>query len=418
MTVDHPIVAVCDVGFPPGLAFLRSLGSAGVPTRAYGRHRFGAGRFSRHAKEYAVAPDAVDVAAFHSWIDDAVEHEGIGLIVPTSDYVAYAVAVYDVINDTNLSGVGTVADHHVRDCLFKDTFAARVDELGFPQLAWAAPTSIDEALVEAERIGYPVVLKPKSHVGIGVHRGEIARDPDELRTHFTPYELRPDEPTIAHPGLEYPLLQHQARGRIEVQSVTGHIDAAGEIRGVQVCAKRSQWGGELGVGTWFEVVEDPDYVDEVLDAVRVLLPRGIFEFELLVDRDTGTYWALELNPRGFGQMSLSVARGHDLAAYWYADVSGGTSPTGTDDPDGPTQWCMAVPLLVGLVTKMLVGPDRPRTLRTAWRILRRRRVGAIHSWSDPLPGMVVAGHMLRHPGGLVRPFLRSRGESHLDHDES
>ena len=49
-------VAVFDADLPPGVAFLRSLGQAGVPVTAYATSRFTAGRFSRYADAARVCP--------------------------------------------------------------------------------------------------------------------------------------------------------------------------------------------------------------------------------------------------------------------------------------------------------------------------------------------------------------------------
>ena len=401
-----PTVAVCDAGLPPGLAFLRSLGSHGVRTRAYGHRRYDAGRFSRFSESFAIAADAADVGRFHEWLDEVVERDGIDLVAPTSDYVVYAVAAYDRLNGTNLSGGGHDAVDILRDCLFKHHFARRLDELGFRQPAWAAPLTIDEALSEADRIGYPVVLKPRSHIGIGIARGEVARDETELRSFFVPFDLVSVDHGVEEEHLGIPFMQEQVTGSIEVVSISGYVDRDGCVDGVDVVAKRSQWGGELAVGTWFVSIPEPEYLDAALEVVRAVLPRGIFELELLVDRDTGEYWALEMNPRGFGQMSLTAARGHDLALRWFHDVTGAPHPSAPTPTSPPGQWCMGLPLLTGVVTHSLVGPDRVGAVRTAWDVLRRRRAGAAHAWSDPLPGVAFAARVLRHPGGLVRPFLR------------
>ena len=45
--------------------------------------------------------------------------------------------------------------------------------------------------------------------------------------------------------------------------------------------------------------------------VRQVLGTGLFELEVLVERATGEYYAIDLNPRGFGQMTLDMAAGRD-----------------------------------------------------------------------------------------------------------
>jgi predicted ATP-grasp superfamily ATP-dependent carboligase len=62
----------------------------------------------------------------------------------------------------------------------------------------------------------------------------------------------------------------------------------------------------------FEPVPTPAFTDDAVDAVRTIVGSGLFELEVLVDTRTGEHWAIDLNPRGFGQMTLDIARGKDL----------------------------------------------------------------------------------------------------------
>ena len=84
-------VAVFDVDLPTGVAFVRSLGRAGVRTEIYSAERRAAGRFSRYAGEVRPCPSVRHTDEFVAWIVDGVTGGWIDLVAPTSDYVVFAV---------------------------------------------------------------------------------------------------------------------------------------------------------------------------------------------------------------------------------------------------------------------------------------------------------------------------------------
>jgi biotin carboxylase len=75
---------------------------------------------------------------------------------------------------TPVEGVATARD--------KSRCRQALDEAGVPSLAYAVAGSEDEAIAAADRIGYPVIIKPVLGVGKGVTT--IAHDPAPVRTHF------------------------------------------------------------------------------------------------------------------------------------------------------------------------------------------------------------------------------------------
>jgi biotin carboxylase len=75
---------------------------------------------------------------------------------------------------TPTEGVATARD--------KGRCRQALDEAGVPSLAYSVVGSEDEAIAAADRIGYPVIIKPVLGVGKGVTT--IAHDPAQVRAHF------------------------------------------------------------------------------------------------------------------------------------------------------------------------------------------------------------------------------------------
>lgn len=401
-------VAVFDVELPTGIAFVRSLGRAGVPVVACSPRRMAAGRFSRYVAGFRTCPPIDRTDEFSAWLADQLVAGSIDLVAPTSDTIAFHVA------EAADRGLGarlpaSVRDGaSIRDCLLKDRFAAAMERIGFPVPAWAAPRTIDEALDAAAHLGYPLVAKPRSHVGVGVARGAIVRSEEELRGAFVPYDIgEGHEVALRHdPDLALPLLQafHEP-GTVDVVSVSGCLDTEGRLVALSHSRKMEQWPPRLGIGTRFEATPPHPFTEAAVEAARQLLGAGVFELELLVDRRTGEHWAIDLNPRGFGQMTLDMARGCDLPLAWYRSVTGRRAAARVADGPLPLEWRQTVPFLTGTAVALARGPRRREQLRRTRDVLSTPSVDAAFSWRDPVPGVLHGALFLRHPGGLVRPFI-------------
>lgn len=403
-------VAVFDVDLPPGIAFIRSLGRAGVPVTAFSSRPHPAGRYSRYVDEFRRCPPLDRADEFIDWLSNELRESRIDLVAPTSDWIAF----YDTDARAVMSPDDEQIVHHasaVRTCLLKSAFDGAMAEAGFSTPRSALPLSVAQALEAAEQIGYPIVLKPRTHVGIGRARGFVIRSPEQLTTTFAPYEIGEGQRRMLlhEEDLAMPMMQQFFDpAAVDVVSVTGCLDLDGGVLALHHARKARQWPPGLGIGTMFESIGSQPFTERAVEAVRSVLGRGIFELEVLVERtggDPSRCWAIDLNPRAFGQMALDVANGRDLPLLWYRSVTG--TRMGEDDPPSERRryWRLGVPFYTGATVRLALGPDRRQSSRELIRLLRQPTVGATSSWSDPLPGTMFALQSARHPGGLIRPFF-------------
>jgi predicted ATP-grasp superfamily ATP-dependent carboligase len=147
------------------------------------------------------------------------------------------------------------------------------------------------------------------------------------------------------------------------------------------------------------------FTDAAVEVVRGVLGSGLFELEVLVDRTTGAYHAIDLNPRGFGQMTLDMAGGHDLPRLWYESVTRAPLPAAAPAAKRPHVWVNGIASYTGLAAGVARGPARGKALARAFEIARAPKVGAAFAWTDPLPGVVFGLRHLRHPRAFVRQFF-------------
>ena len=158
-------------------------------------------------------------------------------------------------------------------------FAAILDELGLRAPRWGTASTREEALSVAERIGYPVLVRP--HYVLGGRRMRIVRRPEDLELH---------EPSLVDGFLEGALeLDVDALCDGEGAWVAGileHIEPAGVHSGDSAC-----------------VIPAPSVGDGLADEIgtlaralaRRLGARGLLNLQLAVKG--GELFVIEANPR-------------------------------------------------------------------------------------------------------------------------
>lgn len=402
----RPEVAIFDADTPPALAFLRSLGRAGVPTRLFSHRRWPASRLSRWCKRFERCPNPEDVDRFSLWLEARLRSGEIARVAPTSDLIAFHLAELEDALPAELSARLPAAEA-VRTCLFKDRFHDTCTRAGFAVPAAWFPASVAEARDLAGAVRYPAILKPKSHIGVGIERGTVVRSPAELRERFAPYPVGTGHETLAarYPGLLLPMIQAYVPSALEnLFSVSGILGPEGEARAISGSRKTLQWPPTLGIGIEFQSCADPELIARGEALVRAVLGRGLFELELIRDSRAKAWVAVDLNPRAHGFIRFDMARGNDLPMLWYAQATGGEVGSARA-PRNDLRWTHAIPQHARSWARLVQGPDRLERARAYLSYVRTPSVDAVHENADPLPSAGFAANLLRHPGGLIRPFL-------------
>jgi predicted ATP-grasp superfamily ATP-dependent carboligase len=400
-----PAVAIFDNYWGTTLAFARSLGQKGVPLHFYGS---GAGRWSRYCTRRFSCPPIENADEFQPWLRDRVRGGDISRIAPTTDLIAFYVsALREEFAPEVQRTVAPLAE--IVNCLIKTRFSAISAATGHPQLAALAPDTLEGAVAAASVLGYPLMLKPNSHLGVGfVERGTLILNETDLRRRFRRYDAAPGQERVAaaYPELMWPLLQRyipSARNR--VYSVSGIKDADGGILTAALSYKREQWPPDVGISTAQIGYEDARILEAGLQIVNQVLSRGIFEVELLAEGDV--LYAIDLNPRAFGFLELDIARGCDLPWLWYRSTIEPLTPQPM--PLSPASIDARHRLMY--ILKVLAQPfsGRGADLRGERRDSRRSRqsVSMLGSWGDPLPMIISNLYLLRHPRSFLRAQIAS-----------
>jgi D-aspartate ligase len=392
-------VAVFDNYWATTLSFARSLGRKGVPLHFYGS---GAGAWSRYRTRRQRCPSVENTALFLPWLRERVRSGEISRIAPTTDLIAfYASVLREEFAPDVRRTIAPLSE--IENCLIKTRFAGGL--AGQPVLATAAPDSVSGAVSAAAQIGYPLILKPKSHLAVGsAERGHLIRNEAELLQHYRRYSVSPGQESIAaaYPELRWPLIQRYVPSASKrVYSVTGMKDADGGVLVPTVSYKREQWPPNVGVSTVQIAYEDDRILKAGLEIVNKLLSRGIFEVELLADNDV--LYAIDLNPRGYGFLELDIARGADLPWLWYRSTLEAQQPSAAALPAVSLEARNRFRHLLNALTR----PRRALRMERRDPEKPRSSVSMIGHWSDPLPMLLSNLQLLRHPRSLLRSQVAS-----------
>jgi len=171
----------------------------------------------------------------------------------------------------------------------RDRFCALLNKLGLRQPANGTATSVEQAVVIAQRIGYPVVVRP-SYV-LGGRAMEIVYDQDSLERYMNEaVEASPDHPILVDKFLENAVeVDVDAVSDGETCVVAGimeHIEEAGVHSGDSACVLPPH-------------TLNPEIIKEIKEATRALAfelgVNGLMNIQYAVM--DGLLYLLEVNPR-------------------------------------------------------------------------------------------------------------------------
>src|SRR6266550_2891589 len=196
-------------------------------------------------------------------------------------------------------------------------FEALVDRLGITQPANGTARSVEEAVKVAERIGFPVLVRP-SYV-LGGRAMEIVYDEGSLRNYFEKAaRVAPEHPVLIDRFLEDAFegdVDALADGtRCVIGGVMQHIEDAGVHSGDSACVMPPYLIGDR------QVDEMRRYTKAFAEALGVV---GLINVQYAIK--DGVVYVLEVNPRGSRTVPfVSKATGVSLAKLAAAVMTGHT----------------------------------------------------------------------------------------------
>ena len=188
----------------------------------------------------------------------------------------------------------------------RDSFNAIIKELGIPQPAGHAVTSIEEGVKAAEEIGYPVLVRPSFVLG-GRAMQIVSKEADLRHYLKTAVEIDEDKPVLVD--------KYIVGKEVEVDAICDGRDVF--VPGIMELVERTgvHSGDSISVYPSFSISNKVKGV--ILQYAKRLGPaigiKGLYNIQFIVDKNDDVY-IIEVNPRSSRTVPfLSKSTGYSLA---------------------------------------------------------------------------------------------------------
>ncbi len=407
------------------LAAARCLGQLGIPVTMAGdpMELSAPARWSKYVTRWESAPSAHDPGLLVDWLLDFGRRNPGHVLYPTSDDLAWLFAEHA----SQLSAVYHLYQPSAASLLKlldKGSLKANCDALGIATPKTLFPQCVSDALLGAEELGYPVLLKPRTQVlQRGGGKGHIVRGPAELELFYKRVmAFEAHAPLIREriPGVHHPMLQAYREAAAEsVYSISGFLTHDGQIV-ARAARKILQRPRRVGVGICFESAPvDPQALTDVRRLCQVNGYYGVFEVEFL--RHEGQLELIDFNPRFYGQLGFDIGRELPLPLLvWLAaqrrDVELGDQVARAQawERNDALVYCNRFTFALMLTLQGMSGRMTAAEVSTWREWLRRSQddavaIDAMYSSKDIVPGLVSAvrelSRAVRHPRDFYRQVI-------------
>lgn len=364
-------VLVLDSQFRHALVAIRSLGSRGVSVTTGSQNQWNTGSLSTFADRHITYPSPRDDP---DGFIDALERE-----LTTREY-EMVLPIDEPTLETVVKHRSRLEEHtNVPFLPYEQLLvgldkrrtieAARRFDIPHPRTLFAADVDLRSAVDVLE---LPIVVKPYR---------EFSAGSVSVCDSFEALERTVRQTTKEHgPVLLQEYIPHGGE-----RGVYTLYNESGELAGLTVQERLRSNPPEGGPSTYRETVEDPELVALADEFLTALDWRGLAMVEFRIDARTGEPKLMEINPRLWGSLALSVCAGVDFPYLLYRSAIGETVEANPRYDVG-----VRAQYLVGDCLQVLKRDDRARAVREFLTPPSRPHCYDIESMRDPLPAV---GHI-------------------------
>lgn len=275
----------------------------------------------------------------------------------------------------------------------QDILEACSDKMDFAHLAlekelpvpagMVADASLDCAVIE-ERIGFPCVFKPGSH--LGWFESEVVKSTSDMPQKVLLANNR-RECERALKGIrdftnKFVIQEFIPGGEDEIYSFHTYVSQEGIAIASYVGKKVRTYPAMGGESTYIKLVRNDRVTQLGLEVVEKLDIVGVMKIDFKKDSRRDRYYVLEINLRFNLWNHLGTRAGINLAELAYQDLCG-LPMTVTDDYRDDLHW-----LDLGRDFRSLIEdywPSGQLSILQWLRSLARPKIYALFEWSDPMP---------------------------------
>jgi len=353
------------------VAAVRSLGRQGIEVVGASAERLALSFFSKYCKGRLRYPSPrQEPEAWLEWLLGELSRRQYDMVMPIGDDCTEMVSKYkDEIEEfTRVPVVKYSKWLRARD---KAQTIELAMNLGVP----CPKTRFINDLSAVESIGREMdgrlVIKPRQSNG---SRGIVYLD--DTRNLQREYER-------IHRDFEYPMIQEFIPPGGQTYGVFLLFNEQSEVRAVFAHRRLREFPVKGGPSTLRESVHRPDLVTISVKLLKAIGWYGVAMVEFKEDPRDGVCKIMEINPRFWGSLPLSIVAGVDFPYLLYRMVMDGDVEPVLDYPAGVRcRW-----LLPGDILHFLTNPNRFKIEPSFFDFSKNNRHDDFISWEDPGPAL-------------------------------
>jgi predicted ATP-grasp superfamily ATP-dependent carboligase len=288
------------------LASCRSLAAAGYRVSPIAFTRRAAAHSSRYCDERLQMTDpATDAERFIGELVDRLQRGRYAALIPGSDTALLAISALRERID-GLTRTGLPAHEAVERSLNREVLSAAATAAGLAAPRSVRCTGVEEASAAARDLGLPVLIK-SIRTALRIDGTFAQGYPSSLVS--TERELAN---AVADSGGEC-LVQATEHG--EPYSFGG-VMIDGRLVALAMSHYRRTWPPGAGYAAFAETIDPPHALERMVETLMNEIGwEGIFELEL-IRTAPDRFVPIDLNPRPYGSLALTVSAGAPLPAIW------------------------------------------------------------------------------------------------------
>lgn len=292
-------VLVTDCNSRKALCVVRSLGKQGYEVITGDKDGFNLTRFSKYSSKFLFLPDPInDRNEYLNRLVKIVLKEKIDVLIPMEDETVELV----IENMELFQNVKTLLPDYNTFIIARDKGETikRAISLGVSCPNTYFVKGLDELNNLKDGISYPVIIKPRISSG---SRGIIhAHNNKELVNKYV--EI--------HNKYPYPIIQDYLSGDFIKVQVLLIMDKDHKVKGLCSYEGIREFPVNGGPVTMWKTISIPELEDLTVKFLEELEWVGFAEVEYIVNRKTGDYFLMEINPRFSANIALAVNVGVDF----------------------------------------------------------------------------------------------------------
>ena len=340
-----PQVFITDAQERKALAVVRSLGKKGITVTAGEETRFATTFFSKYCKNHVVYPSPKKKPSeFRKYMLNQVKRKEFDLLLPLDDE-----AIIEIVKNKKEFSKHTVVPYPKYGKLMKAMDKEQTVRIAMENNICCPETYFVNKIAELEDmkagLPYPVVIKPRRSYGA---RGiTLCKSEEEL---ISKYEkvYREFGPALIQEYIP-------SGGEIGVYTL---FNFDSEPRALTVQKRIRSYPVSGGPSTLRETVKRPELVETAFELLKALDWQGLAMVEFRIDSRDHKPKLMEINPRFWGSLQLSILAGVDFPYLLYKMAIGGDVEPALNYKEGVRcRW-----LLPGDILHFLSAPSKVKNI--------------------------------------------------------